>query len=160
LLEALYYLPSPEAFLAECRRVLSPSGILLITTTNKDLFDFVPSAFSRRYYGASELGSLLEEHGFGCELFGHSPVGALPLRHRVLRPVKAVAQKLGLVPKTMWGKAVIRRIVFGKLPSMPRDLSELEIPCTPPVPVPSGTTDRLHRSLYVVARKKVRSAPP
>jgi ubiquinone/menaquinone biosynthesis C-methylase UbiE len=153
LLEALYYLPSPESFLAECRRVLSPSGTLLLTTTNKDLSDFVPSALSTRYYGAAELEPLLAASGFGCQLFGQCPIGTLPLRHRVLNPLKPLARKVGLVPKTMRGKAVIRRILFGKLPPMPGDLSDVDLRYTPPTPLRVGVMDREHRNIYVVARR-------
>jgi len=48
----------------ECRRVLVPAGRLLLSSTNKDLFDFVPSPFSRTYYGSAELARLLSSHGF------------------------------------------------------------------------------------------------
>ena len=55
MFEAIYYLPNVDAFLRECRRVLVPAGRLLLSSTNKDLFDFVPSPLSRTYYGASEV---------------------------------------------------------------------------------------------------------
>lgn len=150
--EALYLLPDVDAFLCECRRALTPSGILLITTTNKDVFDFVPSLLSHRYYGAGELAPLLSRHGFACRLFGYARGTELPLRHRALRPVKAVARRLGLVPKTMVGKAFLRRLVFGKLPAMPRDISVVDLPYTPPTPIPMGGPDREHRFLYLVGK--------
>jgi SAM-dependent methyltransferase len=151
LLEALYYLPSAEAFLQECRRVLRPSGTLLITTTNKDLSDFVPSALSTRYYGAAELEPLLAANGFRCQLFGQCPIGTLPLRHRVLNPLKPLVRKIGLLPQTMRGKALVRRVLFGKLSPMPRDLSDLDLRYTPPTPLRVGVADREYRNIYVLA---------
>jgi SAM-dependent methyltransferase len=151
--EALYYLPDVGAFLDECRRVLPPTGVLLLTTTNPDLFDFLPSPLSHRYYGAADLGPLLERHGFDSELLGYHPTGALPLRHRLLRPVKVLASRLGLLPKTMRGKALLRRLVFGRLPPMPRDLAEVSLPRAPLYAIAGDRPDRLHRSVYVVARR-------
>jgi len=68
------------------------------------------------------------------EVFGYSRIDSLPLRHRVLWPMKALAQRLDLLPKTMRGKALLRRMLFGRLPRMPRD-----------------APDRVHRFLYVVS---------
>jgi len=153
LFEALYYLDDPSGFLHESRRVLDPRGILLLSTANKDLFDFVPSRFSQRYYGAMDLPALLHEHGFSCELFGASPVDALPRRHRVLRPLKAAARRLGLVPETMRGKTVLRRLLFGPLPRMPGDLASITLPWRPPVRIEGGAPDQLHRFLYALAQR-------
>ena len=154
LFEALYYLPDVDAFLRECARVLVKEGLLLLTTVNKDLFDFVPSLFSQNYYGAAELGPLLRAHGFSCELFGAAPVHTLPRRHRMLRPLKAAARRLGLVPTTMRGKATLRTLLFGRLPLMPHDISELDLPYLPPIAVRAEEADRTHRFLYAVARRQ------
>jgi SAM-dependent methyltransferase len=149
LLEAVYYLPDLGAFLRECRRVLSPGGRLLLTTANRDLGDFNPSPLSHQYYGAGELRDLLSRHGFNVQLFGSAPVATLPWRHRVLRPAKAVAQWLGLAPQTMNGKAALRRLVFGRLPLMPFDLSEVSPRLERPIPV-DGIPNHAHRFIYAI----------
>ena len=43
--EALYYLPNPEEFVREVRRVLRAGGVLLICTVNKEWGGFNPSDF-------------------------------------------------------------------------------------------------------------------
>ena len=151
MFEAIYYLPNVDAFLRECRRVLVPAGRLLLSSTNKDLFDFVPSPLSRTYYGASEVVRLLNSHGFSSKLCGYGRTDALPFRHLV-RPAKALAQRLDLLPKTMRGKALLRRTLFGRLPQMPRDLSELTPSLSePPIAIACHAPDRVHRLLYLVA---------
>src|SRR5262249_1639605 len=55
LFEAIYYLPSVEQFLAECRRVLRPGGRLLVCTVNRAWRGFNPSPFSVRYFDANEI---------------------------------------------------------------------------------------------------------
>lgn len=153
MFEAIYYLADVDAFLRECRRVLVPAGYLLLSTTNKDLFDFITSPFSYTYYGTAELVRLLNSHGFSCEVFGYSRTNSLPVRHRLLRSIKALAQRLHLLPKTMRGKAVLRRMLFGRLPRMPRDLLEVgPAPAyAPPVPIARHKPDRVHRFVYLVA---------
>ncbi len=46
LFEAIFYLPSVEKFIIECRRLLRDGGKVLIATANKDLYDFNPSPYS------------------------------------------------------------------------------------------------------------------
>jgi len=152
LFEALYYLPSVDDFLREARRVLAPDGYLLLSTTNKDVFDFVPSPLSRHYYGVPELSELLSRHRFTYEFFGYSRTSDLPLRHRVLRPLKRVARTLRLVPRTMRGKARVRRLLFGSLPAMPHDLSTVNLSYSPPRSLPAGRPDREHRYVFCAAR--------
>jgi SAM-dependent methyltransferase len=149
LFEAIYYLPDVDAFLRECRRVLAPGGVLLITSNNPDLFDFSPSPYSHRYFGAAELARMLEASGFKVSLAGYARTSGLPLRHRVLRPLKAAADRFGLVPKTMRGKQVLRRLIYGRLPEMPSDLGQLSLPYVPPSSIRSDAPEREHRFLYV-----------
>jgi hypothetical protein len=125
-----------------------------LTTTNKDLFDFVPSSFSRRYFGAADLPALLQAHDFSCQLLGAGRIDALPRRHRWLRPLKAAARRFGLVPRTMQGKALLRRMLFGPLARMPQDLSQLDLPYTAPAPIAGSQLDRSHRFLYAVAKRQ------
>jgi SAM-dependent methyltransferase len=157
LFEALYYLPDARTFLAECRRVLRPSGIVLVSTTNPDLFDFSPSPLSERYYGAADLSALLESFGFCVTLFGYGRSEGLPLRQRVLRPVKVLARTMGLLPRTMRGKALVRRLLFGRLPVMPRELPSRAVSAEEPDVIPAGAPDRVHRFLY--ARGELGRAP-
>jgi len=136
LFEAIYYLPSAERFVAECRRVLRSGGKVLIATANKDLFDFNPSPHSFTYYGVSELNDLLRRYGFASSFFGNTPVGDLLWRQRMLRPVKKFATNSGLMPKTMEGKKILKWLVFGSLVPMPAEIVARMVPYVDPVPIP------------------------
>jgi SAM-dependent methyltransferase len=124
LYEALYYVPDAGRFVAEAARVLRPGGVLLICTANKDLPDFNPSPYSHRYFGPPELRDLLIPKGFQVDMFGDTPVDRDSVRARVLRVAKAAAVRLDLVPKTMAGKLLLKRFVFGRLVTLPAEIDE------------------------------------
>ncbi len=151
LFEAIYYLPSAERFVSECRRVLRSGGKVLIATANKDLYDFNPSPHSNTYYGVSELQDLFRRYGFDATFFGNTPMDSLSRRQRILRPVKKIVANSGLMPKTMAGKKMLKRLVFGSLVPMPAEIVAGMVPYVDPVPIPADRPDRMHKVLYCVA---------
>jgi len=153
LFEAMYYLPSVERFVEECRRVLKKDGVVLIATANKDLYDFNPSPHSYRYFGVVEFEKLFSEHGFSVECFGSTPIDEVSFRQRFLRPVKKLAVHSGLIPKTANGKKFLKKLVFGKLVPMPAEIEEGMMPYEPPVQLPLGCPDRRHKVIYCAARR-------
>jgi SAM-dependent methyltransferase len=152
LFEAIYYLPDADAFMAEAKRVLRPGGHVLIATANKDLYDFNPSPFSTRYYGVVELGELCRRHGFEADFWGYVDVTKVSLRQRVLRPIKTLAVKLGLIPKTMGGKEFLKKLFFGSIVDMPRSILDTPQPYEPPVALRAGAPDRRFKVIYCAAR--------
>lgn len=152
LFEALYYIPDLGRLFSEVARVLRPGGAFLVATANKDLFDFNPSPHSHRYLGVRELHEELGRRGFEVRCFGDTPVEAVSARQRLLRPVKAVAARLGLIPKSMGAKKLLKRFVFGNLVSMPAEITDETATRRPPVAVPGGQADRAHKVIYCAAR--------
>lgn len=148
LFEAIYYIPDATRFVRECRRVLRRGGKVLIATANKDLSDFNPSPLTHRYYGVVELAKLFHDGGFEVEIFGHLPVDAVSWRQRVLRPAKRLAVALGLLPKTMRGKRLLKRLVFGKAVPMPAELPLPNEELVPPCLLTPEKPDRVHKVLY------------
>jgi SAM-dependent methyltransferase len=120
--EALYYIPDAAQFVAECRRVLRPGGQVVLTNANKDLFDFNPSPYSTTYHGAVELTELFGAHGFDVSLFGSTPLGGVSVLQKLTRPLKWAAVRFGLMPKTMRGKRILKRLIFGKPVQMPAEV--------------------------------------
>jgi len=152
LFEAIYYLHSPVRFIRECKRVLRPSGIVLISTANKDLYDFNPSPYSNRYFGCAELRELFEGNGFSCELFGSTPIGEVSFVQRVLRPIKAFVVKFDLMPKTMNAKKLLKRLVFGRLVQMPAEINQSTAAYTAPQLISESGPNRSYKAILVAAK--------
>ena len=151
MFEALYYMPHPEKFVAECRRLLRPGGTVLVSNANKDLFDFNPSPYSHIYHGVVELGRLFADHGFETEFFGSTPVETTSLRQRILRPIKAAFVRFNLMPRTMAGKKLLKRLVFGQPVPMPAEITGAMVPRETPAQLASGKPDRGHKVIYCKA---------
>ena len=153
LLEALYYLSDTACFLSEARRVLRRDGVLFVCFPNRDWKGFNPSPFSRRYYSLEELEPLLTEAGFAMEAhtgFSAHDSGSHP---RFLRRLRRIAVALRLIPRTMRGKAVLKRLLFGRLHPIPETLpNSWTASLSDLLPATAGVTPRDHKVLYVIAR--------
>ena len=150
LLEALYYLPNPEAFIRGARRLLRPGGKLLINSANCERRDFNPSPFSTRYFSASEIKEVLERNGFHTEVFAAFPLESHGAGDVVRQMCRNVAVKLRLIPKNMKWKAVVKRLFFGKLKPLPNALGA-ELPTGESlVPIHGGQPVTNYKVLYVV----------
>ena len=153
LYEAIYYLRQPEKFVQECHRVLRPGGTLLICTANKDLPDFNPSPHSYQYFSPPEFGFLLESFDFSLECYGDCLVDNDPL-HTFMSFVKKTMVRLDLMPKTMRGKQLFKRIVFGKLVDMPAELTAEDWSGNLPQPIDPQIPDTQHKVIFAVGIKR------
>lgn len=154
IFEALYYIPDAELFFAECQRVLRPGGVLLISNANRDLFDFNPSPHSYVYHGVRELADRLPHHGFIVECFGDTPLGESTAAQTVLRPIKAFAARAGLIPKSMAAKKLLKRLVFGKLVSLPAEISAGLSVLVNPARLPLNAPALGHKVIFCAATKR------
>lgn len=153
LFEAIYYLSDPRQFVHEASRVLRKNGTLLIATANRDWADFNPSPFSTRYFSVPELSLLLKEKFQKLEIYGAFPVLADTLKSRIISLIKRIAVALHLMPKTMKGKEIYKRIIFGQLVILPPEIKMEMAQYTPPVPISSEEPEKLHMVIYAVAKK-------
>lgn len=151
LFEAIYYLPQPNLFLQECQRVLKPQGKLLIVTANKDLYDFSPSPFSHEYLGVLELKALLSKHNFNAVFYGDTPLNTVNLRQKILRPIKKIATQLNLIPKTMTGKLLFKKLFFGNTAVIPDFISADTLPYIKPTPLVDDQSDKQHKVIFCEA---------
>src|SRR5262249_45842517 len=123
----------------------------LIVSANKDLYDFNPSPYSRRYFGVADLDQLFRAQAFSCEFFGVSKVDAGGLRQKLLRPVKLLAVKMNIIPRTMTGKKLLKRLVFGKLEPIPVSIDPTAFTHATPARLPADAPDRRFKVIYAVA---------
>lgn len=152
LYEAFYYLPKPERFLSEARRVLRPGGELLLSMPNPEWDGFNRSPYSVGYFTGDELRALLTENGFSVVIkcgFAAAPRGPFGL---AIAAVRKAAVGLGVVPKTMKGKAWLKRAFYGPLAELGPEL-DTTAPVEPlldaaPGPVPD------FKMLYALATRR------
>ena len=153
LYEAIYYLDDVDAFVREARRVVRPGGALVIVTVNPEWSEFNPSPFSKHYLNAAEMRALLSRHGFTPQLLGaftsgRSAVGA------IVGIIRRIAVKLHLIPKTMKGKQLLKRLFMGPLLPLPQEIDDAHGDYVPPQPLDERQLAAT-KVLYAVGRAPV-----
>jgi len=157
--EAIYYFPDVERFIHETRRVLSAGGSLLIGSVNREWPDFAPSPFSHHYYSLTELHALLSQHGFTqVESWVAFPAQPTSLLHRALSLARRVAITLHLMPRTLTGRARLKRLVYGRLLPVPAEVTEEMTSLFPGEwlrlePAVPGRPNTRYKIFYCVARR-------
>lgn len=157
-MEASYYLPDVAAVLDEVRRVLDEDGVLLIVNANPERPDFIRSPFSHHYHSGDEFRQLLEARGFSVEIRAAFPItpSSGGARDRLVSGAISVARRLldglRLVPRTLRGRARLKRLLGRRLRAMPPQIDPsfgARAPLTEPMTGPI----RDHMVIYVTARR-------
>src|SRR6185437_14607490 len=158
-MEATYYVPDFDRALDEIARVLDVDGVVLFVNANPERPDFIPSPHSEHYHSAAEFRHLLERRGFEVRVSAAfalaAPLGTRltqRMRARALPAARRFATALNLVPKTLKGRARIKRLLFGKLRQMPAELPPDFAPVEPLVAV-DETAVTGHKVIYVIGRR-------
>jgi len=138
LFEAIYYLSDPQRFLAEARRVLRPGGALLLVTVNREWCGFNPSPFSVRYFSAGELAAAMRRAGFETQIRLAFPDHPDSIKRKIVGAIRRTAVALRLIPKTMRGKELLKRLFYGRLGLVPRQLTDGAAPLEPLHDPPPG----------------------
>ena len=155
LFEAIYYLGHAEQFIAESRRLLFDDGTLLIGTVNQDWSEFTPSGLSTRYFSVPELRDLLIQQGFGnLEFFGAFPTMATSPKQKIVSLIRRVAVALHLVPKTLGGRQLLKRLFYGSLTLLKPEVEDGMAELDPLIPIPGELPNSEYKILYAVARAR------
>ena len=152
IFEAIYYFPQVEKVLMEVSRVLKDEGKLLISSVNKDWHGFNPSLFSVKYYSHSELVDLFARGNF--KVLSYCGFEDLSKNTNLIVTVlKKLAVRFDLIPKTMKGKELLKRIFYGKLRLIPRVLTDDYGVCEELREITSITDLTNYKQLYYICRK-------
>ncbi|PIP81576.1 MAG: hypothetical protein CO113_14155 [Elusimicrobia bacterium CG_4_9_14_3_um_filter_62_55] len=151
--EALYYFADADAFFREARRVLRPGGKLVLSSSNREWEGCIPSPYSTRYLSALELEQSLSKLGFKASLYAGFPA-AVSEQRGVLSRLRRLASRSGLMPKTMVGKAFLKRLFYGPLRRLGPEI-DTDIPVEPLIPWSSSSGPVLsHKLIYAVAERE------
>ena len=107
-------------FVEECLRILRPNGTILISTVNCEWHGFNISPFSTRYFKAEDLINLFPGSVNVSLLLSFID---LPKKSNYfISLIRRIAISLNLVPRTMKGKQLLKRIFYGKLTKIPNKI--------------------------------------
>jgi ubiquinone/menaquinone biosynthesis C-methylase UbiE len=155
--EAIYYLDDYRLFLAECRRLLAPGGILLISESNPDWPNFVPGALTTHYPSPPKLVAELASVGFqSVKLYGALPITQAGVRQRLVNRLRQWGTASGLLPWLGMFTTFLKRLSYGQLQPLPAAIDDqwvetwqADLSLTPIVPT---QPDFVHRVIYVEGR--------
>lgn len=152
IFEAIYYFPDFPKVLAECKRILRPGGTLLLVTVNPEWPAFNPSPHSVAYYPAATLDATLRAAGYTPTFQAGFPDDEGGFVRKMVSLLKRVAVRCRLMPKTMRGKVLLKRIFFGTLQPYPHELADGMGTIEPLVDIDPQAPCTRYINLYVTAR--------
>ena len=153
LYEAIYYLENPERFIDEAYRILRNNGLLIMCTANKDWADFNPSSYSVKYFSVPELSSLIKRKFRRVDFCGGFSTKGNGLKDSIVSFIRRTAVNLHLIPKTMKGKELFKRLFFGKLYSLPPEIKDDITEYIEPVPISSDSPNSSYKVIFTVGYK-------
>jgi len=149
--EASYYVPDLRRSLDEIVRVLGPSGSVVFVNANPERAGFIPSPNSVGYYTADEFREALSRRGFDVVVEGAFPVDRATAREPAISLLRRTAVKLRMVPRTLRGRARLKRFFAGPLIPVPPEIDKTFGTAARRVVVAPGPV-RTFGVLYVTAR--------
>ncbi|MDB4737523.1 class I SAM-dependent methyltransferase [Verrucomicrobiales bacterium] len=153
-LEAVYYLPDFRSFIENAHRILRPNGILLITSVNCQWHGFNPSPYSKKYYSIEELKSKLEKNKWNAISYVSSEDNPNTIKKKIIKLIRSIAVKSGLIPKTMRGKEILKKIFYGDLLPLPPELTKNDGNIMPLYPTDPQIKIRNFKFFFIKATKE------
>jgi len=157
--EASYYVPDMERAFDEVTRVLAKGGTVLLVNANPERPDFITSPLSVHYHSADEFRAALERRRFTVITEGAFPTetrqpGATShLLGLAVSALRRLLQSLRLVPRTLRGRARLKRLIYRDLIPIPAEIPPNFTPVEPRVLVSTGPV-RDFKVIYVTARRE------
>lgn len=150
LYEASYYMPDMGAVFDEITRVLEPGGVVVFVNANPERADFIRSPHSHSYLTANEFRVELSSRGFSVDVRGAFPTSTRGLLSAGIPVVRRLLEALRLTPRTLAGRARLKRWVYGPPVMLPSELEEGFAEIEPLAAVDAPTCHD-YKVLYVTA---------
>ena len=133
--------------------MLRPGGTCLLCSANRERTGFNPSPFSVNYFSALELRRLLSKHGFAAEIFGAFPVAVSTAKQEAVDRIRKLAVRGHLIPKTMRGKEFLKRIFYGRLAKLGKEVQEGMAERAPLFPLDGEGSVQRYKVIYAIGRR-------
>lgn len=159
MFEAVYFIPDARRAFASIARTLVPGGQFIVCTVSPTRPGFIQAPGSTRYFDARTLEAELAGLGFATEIFGAFPIGSPGPIGRALVAARTVLTTLGIMPKTMRGKRLLKRLVFGRLVPFPDEIQTGATVSEAPLPLASAHQADQYVIYFIVATKPNREEP-
>jgi SAM-dependent methyltransferase len=151
--EALYYFPDLEGSLREMARVLQPNGTIVICTVNPQWSGFNRSPYTVDYPTPATLSPMLTALGFRVEAFGAFADNPRGFGGRLISGIRRVAVRCHLIPGSMRGKELLKKLFLGGTVPMPARLEPSMAPVAPMHELLVTTTVAPWKVFYLTAVK-------
>jgi len=155
--EASYYVPNMEQVFDEVLRVLSPGGRTILANANPESPYFIPSPLSEHYHTAEEFRTAFESRGFRVLIEGAFPAVEGTARSWVAIAARRLAHRLRLIPNTLKGRVLLKRILGEKLVPVPLEMPADFGQSVSRVPISYGEPTNGFKVLYITATKVLNS---
>lgn len=154
LYECIYYFPDPVKVLDEINRVLIPGGNLIYCSVNPEWEDFNPSPFSNKYFSAKEIFEILKRRFHNIEIYGSSPASDNTIKGKLISLIKKLAVKFHLIPGSMKGKELLKRLFFGKLSPLTGEIKDYHGKPLPIEKIDPNETIKDYIVIFATAKKR------
>lgn len=124
MMEAIYFLPDALSFIKEAKRVLRPGGNIVLVSANCEYKTFNPCDRATKYFSAAELAKILVAQDFLVHTWKGFKDTPRSWKSKVLGAARKVVVSLRLIPNTMKGKELMKRLAYGKLVVLPDEISD------------------------------------
>ncbi len=155
LFEVILYLRDPDLALLECRRILAPGGVVMVSLPNKSVSGFRPNTLPFAYYSSEQLRALLCDAGFVAHVYGSFEVSSGTAYAASRRLAwKCGSRLLDIVqplPKGPALRSLVHRKIQKKTLSIPTQITvahERDVVNVRVDEIPPEADDRSHRVLY------------
>lgn len=153
LYESIYYLGDVPGALRDCRRILRPGGTLIVCLPNRERPGFHPSPHAVHYPSAHELAQQLQVAGFEPTLYAAYPIGAGGPTEKAFLLAAKIARALHIIPRTLKGRARVKRILFGRLDELDHLDPERRGAELVPIPSEHASPIRDFKNVYSIAHR-------